>query len=105
MRCQTRCWPRWRAPRFTGKSQFKTWVLGFIKHKVLDQPRLRQRKCPYDSDVDDEPLEDLVFKPDGQFQTRHRSGMRPPRCCNSPSFSKCLRLAWIRCLGKLAVCS
>ncbi len=57
------------AARFSGKSQFKTWVVGILKHKVLDQLRLRQRECGYDSDENDDPLEDLMFKADGHFQT------------------------------------
>ena len=57
------------AARFTGKSQFKTWVVGILKHKVLDQLRLRQRECEYDTDESDDPLEDLMFKADGHFQT------------------------------------
>ncbi len=56
------------ASGFNGKSQFKTWVVGILKHKVLDQLRLRQREAQYDTDDDGEVLDDLVFAPDGHFR-------------------------------------
>lgn len=76
--------------RFTGKSQFKTWVVGILKHKVLDQLRLRQREFPYDTDEDDEQLEDLVFKPDGQFQTLPQNWDAPAEALQQRQFFEVL---------------
>ena len=56
------------AARFGGQSQFKTWVVGILKHTVLDQLRLRKREAQYDTDDEGEVLEDLIFVPDGHFR-------------------------------------
>lgn len=56
--------------RFSGTSQLKTWIVGILKHKVLDQLRLHAREAPGDSGgVDgDAELEELLFRPDGHFR-------------------------------------
>lgn len=77
-------------PRFGGRSQLQTWVVGILKHKVLDQLRLRQRECPYDTDEDDEQLEDLVFKPDGQFQTLPQNWDAPAEALQQRQFFEVL---------------
>ena len=66
------------ASRFAGQSQLKTWVVGILKHKVLDQLRLRQREVAYDTDDEGEVIDDLVFAADGHFRT-------PPQTWQSPS--------------------
>lgn len=57
------------AARFSGQSQFKTWVVGILKHKVLDQLRLRKREVEIDTDDEGEEIEDLIFQPDGHFRS------------------------------------
>ncbi|OIQ72727.1 RNA polymerase sigma factor YlaC [mine drainage metagenome] len=57
------------AARFSGQSQFKTWVVGILKHKVLDQLRLRKREVEIDTDDEGEDIEDLIFQPDGHFRS------------------------------------
>lgn len=54
---------------FSNKSSFKTWVVGILKYKVLDQLRLHARdfQTP-EHDEEDMDLDDLIFKPDGHFQ-------------------------------------
>ena len=78
------------AARFGGKSQFKTWVVGILKHKVLDQLRLRQRESAYDRDADGEELEDLVFQPDGHFQTMPQSWDAPAEALQQRQFFEVL---------------
>ncbi len=56
------------AQRFAQQSKLQTWVVGILKHKVLDQLRLRQRECVYDPPGDDDPVEDLVYASDGHFR-------------------------------------
>lgn len=54
---------------FGNRSQLKTWLVGILKHKVIDI--LRQRKREVTLDVDDgdggEELEALAFKADGHY--------------------------------------
>jgi len=55
---------------FANRSQLKTWLVGILKHKVIDTLRLRAREaCPLtDADAsDDDPLEYLGFQPDGHY--------------------------------------
>ncbi|MDE2120208.1 MAG: sigma-70 family RNA polymerase sigma factor [Betaproteobacteria bacterium] len=57
------------AGRFGHNSKLQTWVVGILKHKVLDQLRLRRRECEYEA-ADDEPdgLEERIYAPDGHFR-------------------------------------
>jgi RNA polymerase sigma-70 factor (ECF subfamily) len=54
---------------FGNRSQLKTWLVGILKHKVIDILRQRQREVQLASDDGDgsEELEALVFKADGHF--------------------------------------
>jgi len=56
---------------FGNRSQFKTWLVGILKHKVIDILRQRQREvCLDDHDGDGtEELEALMFKADGHYAT------------------------------------
>lgn len=78
------------AQRFAGHSQFKTWVVGILKHKVLDQLRLRQREAQYDTDDDGEVLEDLVFVPDGHFRTMPQTWDAPAEALQQRQFFEVL---------------
>jgi RNA polymerase sigma-70 factor (TIGR02943 family) len=55
---------------FSGQSQLRTWLVGILKHKVLDILRERKREFSVNPSTDDEadPLDDMAFKPDGHFQ-------------------------------------
>ncbi len=57
------------AGRFGQRSKLQTWVVGILKHKVLDQLRLRQRECLYEAPGDeDDTIETRVYAPDGHFR-------------------------------------
>lgn len=58
------------AQRFNGASQLKTWIVGILKHKVLDQLRQHAREptAPTTTDDDEDELEQLLFKRDGHFR-------------------------------------
>ena len=55
---------------FEGRSQLKTWLVGILKHKIIDTLRQRQREVTLDSGSDDDaadPLDQVAFRPDGHY--------------------------------------
>jgi RNA polymerase sigma-70 factor (ECF subfamily) len=58
------------AQRFNGTSQLKTWIVGILKHKVLDQLRLHAREPTLADTGDDgeDDLDELLFKGNGHFR-------------------------------------
>lgn len=55
---------------FGNRSQLKTWLVGILKHKVVDALRLRSREvCQGDDSQDgnEDPLDYLGFKADGHY--------------------------------------
>jgi RNA polymerase sigma-70 factor (ECF subfamily) len=55
---------------FDNRSQLKTWLVGILKHKIVDALRQHGREvCNIDADEDshDDPLDYLGFKADGHF--------------------------------------
>jgi RNA polymerase sigma-70 factor (TIGR02943 family) len=53
---------------YTGAAQLKTWLIGILKHKVIDQIRRHRREVSITSDDDREDLDGLLFKADGHWQ-------------------------------------
>jgi len=53
---------------FAGQSQLKTWLVGILKHKVIDQLRRHKREATVLSTDDNEDLDDLLFAPDGHWR-------------------------------------
>lgn len=58
---------------FGNRSQLKTWLVGILKHKVIDALRLQGREVslsPQDEDASaDDLLDQALFAPDGHFAT------------------------------------
>ena len=54
---------------YTGAAQLKTWLIGILKHKVIDQIRRHRREVSTTRDDDDrEDLDELLFRADGHWQ-------------------------------------
>src|SRR6201985_3956707 len=53
---------------FAGHAQLKTWLVGILKHKVIDQLRRHQREATVMIAEDNEDLDDLLFAPDGHWR-------------------------------------
>lgn len=53
---------------FAGRSQVKTWLVGILKHKVVDQLRRNSRECALTGEDADGDEFDLLFREDGHFR-------------------------------------
>jgi RNA polymerase sigma-70 factor (ECF subfamily) len=60
------------ATRFGGQSQVKTWVVGILKHKIVDQFRKNGREVSVDAEQEASTSEnfDELFVADGHFHNR-----------------------------------
>jgi RNA polymerase sigma-70 factor (TIGR02943 family) len=74
---------------FGNRSQLKTWLVGILKHKVIDVLRQRKREVQLanddDSDGSDE-LDALMFKADGHFVNQPAEWGDPEQELNSRQF-------------------
>jgi RNA polymerase sigma-70 factor (ECF subfamily) len=56
---------------FGGQSSVKTWLVGILKHKIIDAIRKQSREQPLESgddETDIEDLQDAVYGEDGHFR-------------------------------------
>lgn len=79
---------------FQARSQLKTWLVGILKHKIIDAIRLRQREVLLDtgSDEDDRAdlLEHMAFKSDGHFAENPADWGNPEQDLNNRQFMSVL---------------
>lgn len=74
---------------FGSRSQLKTWLVGILKHKVLDLFRSNAREVCLDSEGDAngaEELENLVFQSDGHFAQTPADWGNPEQDLHSRQF-------------------
>lgn len=55
--------------RYTGGSAVRTWLIGILKHKIIDQLR-RETREPNLNDEDTDAVEDTAFKANGHWNGR-----------------------------------
>jgi RNA polymerase sigma-70 factor (ECF subfamily) len=56
---------------FAGQSSVKTWLVGILKHKIIDAIRKQSREQPLETADDEtsiEGLQDAVYREDGHFR-------------------------------------
>lgn len=77
---------------FENRSQLKTWLVGILKHKVIDLLRQRQREVVLETDEGDgsEELDALVFKADGHYAAQPSDWGNPEQDLNSRQFFQVL---------------
>jgi RNA polymerase sigma-70 factor (TIGR02943 family) len=78
-----------RPQAFEGRSQLKTWLVGILKHKIIDAMRQRQREVTLDSGSDDDsadPLEHIAFRTDGHFADKPADWGNPEQDLKSRQF-------------------
>lgn len=74
---------------FEARSQLSTWLVGILKHKIIDALRQRQREVVLDSELDDDgadPLEHMAFKVDGHFAGKPADWGNPEQDLNTRQF-------------------
>jgi RNA polymerase sigma-70 factor (ECF subfamily) len=74
---------------FGERSQLKTWLVGILKHKVIDALRHHRREVSgleHSPDDDADPLESMAFKADGHFSELPADWGNPEQQCNSRQF-------------------
>ncbi|MFM9878997.1 MAG: sigma-70 family RNA polymerase sigma factor [Burkholderiaceae bacterium] len=74
---------------FDNKSQLKTWLVGILKHKIIDSIRQRAREVSFDIAGDDDGgdlLDTLTFKQDGHFAEQPAEWGNPEQDLSSHQF-------------------
>ncbi len=77
---------------FGNRSQLKTWLVGILKHKVIDILRQRQREVSLPDDAGDgsDELDALMFKADGHYATPPAEWGNPEQALASRQFFEVL---------------
>jgi RNA polymerase sigma-70 factor (ECF subfamily) len=75
---------------FSGLSQLKTWLVGILKHKVIDQMRRHAREVSLTSDDDEADLDDLLFQQDGHWREAPRDWGDPEHSLRERQFFEVL---------------
>ena len=78
-----------RPQSFSGNSQLKTWLIGILKHKLIDQIR---RNCKEMSATreDAEDLDEDLFSPDGHWRDQPKHWGDPEHCLDQVDFMRVL---------------
>lgn len=74
---------------FGNRSQLKTWLVGILKHKVIDMLRQHRREVTLGDEEEGsagDELEALAFKADGHFASRPSDWGNPEQELNSRQF-------------------
>ncbi len=84
---------------FQSRSQLKTWLIGILKHKVIDMLRLHGREISMSTQDDDGvDLLDLIgFRPDGHFAEMPADWGNPEQDLRNQQFLKVMDI----CVEKL----
>lgn len=87
------------AARFAGQSSVRTWLVGILKHKIIDGIRKTSREQPLESQADGADGEDLnaFFADDGHFAEVPEAWASPERSLEERRFFEALE----RCLQAL----
>jgi len=80
-----------RPQAFGGLSQLKTWLVGILKHKVVDQLRRHTREATLLSDDDGQDIDDLLFAADGHWREAPRDWGDPEHALREHEFFEVLQ--------------
>ena len=87
------------AQRFAGQSQLKTWVVGILKHKIIDQFRRGGRELSLEAQVEAAEVEtfDELYDASGHLRERPHDWGDPESCLARTQFFEVLQM----CVDKL----
>jgi RNA polymerase sigma-70 factor (TIGR02943 family) len=74
---------------FEQRAQLKTWMVGILKHKIIDALRHHSREVCSSTGSDDDaadPLDDMAFKADGHYAEKPADWGNPEQDLNSRQF-------------------
>jgi RNA polymerase sigma-70 factor (TIGR02943 family) len=71
---------------FAGQSQLKTWLVGILKHKVVDQLRRHAREATILADDDDTDIDQLLFNADGHWRAAPAAWSNPEAALGQRQF-------------------
>jgi len=74
---------------FAGQSQLKTWLVGILKHKLVDQLRRNARDMSMTAE-DGEDLDELLFRPDGHWREAPQEWGDPEHTLHQLDFMRVL---------------
>ena len=80
-----------RPGSFTGQSHLKTWLVGILKHKVVDQLRRHTREATVLMGEDDEDFDEALFQADGHWRDMPRDWGDPDAACSQRQFFEVLQ--------------
>lgn len=85
--------------RFAGGSSVRTWLIGILKHKIIDQIRKSSREQPLDADGERGAADefDVLFKDDGHFVEDPADWGNPEQALAQRKFFEVLE----RCMASL----
>lgn len=75
-----------RPGAFAGQSQLKSWLIGILKHKLVDQLRRNMREATLLVGEDGEDLDDALFLPDGHWREAPKDWGDPDAACSRQEF-------------------
>ena len=80
------------ADGFSGNSSVRTWLIGILKHKIIDHFRRASREQPLTIEEEESSLEDFdaLFKPDGHFVDPPAAWANPEQALTQQQFFEVL---------------
>ena len=81
-----------RPQSFSGQSQLKTWLVGILKHKVVDQLRRHTREATVLVGDDGEDLDDALFDESGHWRDMPREWGNPEATLGQRQFFEVLEM-------------
>jgi len=80
-----------RPASFSGQSQLKSWLIGILKHKLIDQLRRNTREATILVGEDGADLDEDLFLPDGHWREAPRDWGDPDAACCQKQFFEVLQ--------------
>ncbi len=80
-----------RPASFGGQSQLKSWLIGILKHKLVDQLRRNTREAALVMGEDGEDFDDALFLPDGHWREAPQDWGDPDAACSRTQFFEILQ--------------